>query len=278
MGFSTSLGNTRPHKYGRIMWSPSKRQPEIPTPNIEFYDRETGTTTHSLQPGDYGNVQVWGKITNFYMKSYPSYTDRQYNTGKKTEHVANVTLDDGSELDTISFKIADESTNNVEYRSLALLNSLHTHLQMVKAGELEADAPVQIGLYKSVDKNNPAITYANSIIRLPSDYNEEGQPLFDDPQNFIRSTEESRPPRGEEQKNAKGEPLMANGRPVYDHSKAFDWAQNVINALREHYDGLRDKRTETETATQEPSEADDGDVDLVEVAQAVAGARPRAAA
>lgn len=265
MGFSTSASNSRPSQIGQVVWG--SKNPDLVTPNIAFYDKDTKETSHLLPAGTKGQVNVSGAIRRVSASPVESYNDREKKTGQKSLWRMYVTLDSGAEepLAVLSFDVFDQSTGSVDGRGLDLVNSLHSHMQMVQSGQIAADAPVQIGFYRKVDGEK---SYPNSIIRLPV-FDAEGNAQFTDPKLFVKS--DAFPPRGEPVM-VNGKQVEANGVKVFDHTKAVEWVEGKIGALQEHYA----RETEAPADSAAPAEGEDG-ADLAGVAEAVAADRPRMA-
>ncbi|MDF8359458.1 hypothetical protein [Achromobacter anxifer] len=277
MGFSTSTGASRQSIIGQVVWG--SKNPDLPLPNIRFYDKDAKQESYLVPIGTRAQAKVSGVITRFSIGQVPSYQDKEQNTGETNLFRAYLTLDGGADepLAVLAFDVFDRKAEKVDSNSLQLINSVASHLEAVQRGELPADAPVEIGFYRKPNPNNKDKPFPASIIRLPSEYDEAGTPVFGDAKNFVRS--ESLPPRGVPMKKPDGQPLLVNGQQVYDHSEAIAWVEGKIGVLLEAY--KKEDATAAEKDAQTAAGATDAPAaDLSGVAEdAVAAAqRQRASA
>lgn len=253
MGFSTSTGASRPSIIGQVVWG--SKNLELPLPNIRFYDKEKKEESYLVPIGQRAQAKVGGVITRFSIGQVPSYQDKEDKNGETNMFRAYLTLDSGPDepLAVLAFDVFDRKAEKVDGNSLQLINSLASHLEAVQRGELPADAPVEIGFYRKPNPNNKDKPFPASSIRLPSDYDEGGNPIFGDAKNFVRS--ESLPPRGVPMKKADGQPLMVNGHQAYDYSEAISWVEGKIGALLEAY------KKEGATSAEQEAQAAAGNTD-----------------
>ena len=244
MGFSTSAGIGRKSQIGMIAWG--SKDPTLPMPNIRFYDAETKQTSYQVNPGSTGQARVDGMLRRLSVTPVESYNDREKNTGLKSEWRMFLTLDGGEaeDLAVLGMTFLDEGLATVDQRSLQLINSLHSLMELMQKGQenggIDRETPIQIGLYSAPGNNGQV--YPRSIIRLPSGYDENGVAQFNDPKNFVRS--ESLPPAGVPVE-VNGKPVMANGMPVRDYTAALEWANEKVTALVDFF-GKKDGEQETE--------------------------------
>lgn len=264
MAFSKSTASSRPTQFGHIRWN--IKNPDIPSPNLEFYDSETKTTSLLLEKGERANVQITGKLVNATAFTRQGYNDRQKGNGEENEWRLMLVLDSGGpELSAVTMDLISD-TEVPNQNTLELLNAVVTHLD--NGGK---DTPIQIGLYRRRDKNNADKTYPASIIRLPSGEAEDGTPQFDDFKNFVRT--DALPPRGEPVM-VNGKHLEANGIKVYNYEKVLDWASKKMEQLVAHFpkkEGQLQAEAAAANGATNPEAAAEEGVDLAEAAAEVAG-------
>ena len=268
MGFSSSAPQSRESIIGSVVWN-QKKIPNLVTPNIRFYDKDKKEETHLIAAGEIGQAQVSGVLAKVSVGQVPSYNDRLKDTGESNQWRVYATLDSGPDepLAVLGFDVYDASTQRVSPEGLALVNSLATHAQLVIENKLQAELPVQIGFYRSTDKQDNTKSYANSVIRMPSGANEDGTYEFRDPKNIIRSAE--MPPRGEPvmvpDSNGNMAHLEVNGIKAYNYTAAIQWLEGKLGLLTEHY-----KRSDVEAPVDTaPAESMEDEADLAGAVDAV---------
>jgi len=262
MGFSSSQGG-RHTVFGEIVWGSKNTQ--LPTPNIRLSDN-----TYVLPEGATGQVSANGKISKFSVRKRASYQEWEQGAKTKSEWWATVTLDDGEIPHALSFRFADEMKEQTFGNSMALLASLRSYARMIQRGEADPDAHVQLGLYSKRDTKDSSKVYSNSIIRLPTGKDENGNYVFGDPKHFVKTEPEDRCPAPEIAKDANGNEMRFKGELVYDHKKAFEWLDGCITELEQTF-----QRKEVSSDQEATSQDGDDSVDLSEVADAVNTTRPR---
>lgn len=253
MAFAKSTPAGRPTQFGHVRWN--IKNEEIPSPNLEFYDADTKTTSMLLQPGDKGGVQVTGKLVNATAFRREGFNDRKKGNGEENEWRLMLVLDSGEEeLSAMTLDLISD-TNVPNSNTLTLLNTIVKHLE--DGGK---DTPIQIGLYRN-NKGYPA-----STVRLPSGFSEDGTPEFNDYKNFVRA--DDLPPRGEPVM-VDGKHFEANGGKAYKYDNVLAWASDKMEALVSFFP-KKDGEAQAEGAqAEQASNPDAGQDDGVELAEAI---------
>lgn len=222
MAFAKSTHVGRETTIGRVRWDIKDKT--IPSPNVEFYDKETKTASVLLQPGERGGIDVTGKITNVAVFSYQGYNDRERGTGEANAWRAMVVLDNGEPADSglVLDLISDTGVPNPH--TLQLLNQIAAHLE--NGGK---DTPIKIGLYR---KEKDGKSYPASSVRLPSGTDEHGNALFEDYKNTVKT---DLPPRGTPVLDANGNEVKANGQTVYSYDVVTEWLNELMPKIMAHF-------------------------------------------
>jgi len=265
MALTTSGGNFRPRLNAQIVFG-SKNE-KLPVPNIRLYNPETKEASYHIPEGkSSAPINLSGFIKSARIFDVKTYTENDTKADTTSGKELSIILSDPNDAYDYAVRVSLVG-DQPNFNGMRLLASIREHLlTQYDAGEEKVtgkEVPIQIGLYREPNKNKPGEFYINSIVRLPTEYDEQNNPVFGKG-SFVRAPAL---PEVTVVKDSAGNDLKVNGKIVRDFGAQVAWVASV----QQEFEALRAKTSDTEQHGEDAAQEEGASAE-----QAVAGARPKA--